>query len=417
MPARGPAIRLLPRIDQDNRFFWTSGSDGRLRFLRCQDCRSYVHPPSPVCPFCLSGDISPEAVSGRATLVAYTCNVQEWIPGSEPYLIGLVAIDEQEDVRSHHQPGRRRARRGPRRHGRRGRLRAARGRLPPPVPAAHPVGLHEHGRTAARAPGGDLRHRPVGHRPAPRPQRPGPDRRGVPGRRARRRTDPRRHRRAGHLPGNGCRHCRLRRAEQPRGPGRLAAQARLARRRRRGTWPDAGPHRRLPGRRGGPGPPRACLPDGDRVHRPGNRRPSGHRWKRRWRGRRRPEVLGLPAVVAPFRGRLRRQLDRPGRPTPHARVLVDQGAAGPDRPQRPAQRRPQPRRHLLRSHGSGQLPRRTHDLDPSLPLRLRRPLRRVDGLRRLPSRLRTGHPSPGLPCERGGHRAAGADPAGTSSTT
>jgi uncharacterized OB-fold protein len=52
-----------------------------------------------VCPFCLSGDISPEAVSGRATLVAYTCNVQEWIPGSEPYLIGLVAIDEQDDVR------------------------------------------------------------------------------------------------------------------------------------------------------------------------------------------------------------------------------------------------------------------------------------------------------------------------------
>jgi len=32
-------------------------------------------------------------------VVAYTCNVQQWIPGSEPYLIGLVAIDEQESVR------------------------------------------------------------------------------------------------------------------------------------------------------------------------------------------------------------------------------------------------------------------------------------------------------------------------------
>ena len=31
--------------------------------------------------------------------MAYTCNVQEWIPGSEPYLIGLVAIDEQDNVR------------------------------------------------------------------------------------------------------------------------------------------------------------------------------------------------------------------------------------------------------------------------------------------------------------------------------
>jgi uncharacterized OB-fold protein len=38
-------------------------------------------------------------VSGKATLVAYTCNIQQWIPGSDPYLIGLVAIDEQESVR------------------------------------------------------------------------------------------------------------------------------------------------------------------------------------------------------------------------------------------------------------------------------------------------------------------------------
>lgn len=97
--ARGPAIRLLPRVDQDNRFFWTSGSDGQLRFLRCQECNTYVHPPAPLCPTCLSGEVSAEVVSGRATLVAFTCNVQEWIPGSEPYLIGLVAIQEQDSVR------------------------------------------------------------------------------------------------------------------------------------------------------------------------------------------------------------------------------------------------------------------------------------------------------------------------------
>jgi hypothetical protein len=97
--ARGPAFRLLPRLDEDNTFFWTSGSDGKLRFLRCRECRTYVHPPSPVCPECLAGDLSPEAVSGRAKVVAFTCNIQEWIPGSDPYLIGLVAIEEQESVR------------------------------------------------------------------------------------------------------------------------------------------------------------------------------------------------------------------------------------------------------------------------------------------------------------------------------
>jgi uncharacterized OB-fold protein len=97
--ARGPAFRLLPRLEEDNRFFWTSGADGRLRFLRCRHCSYYVHPPAPRCPECLSEDVAPEPVSGRATLVAHTCNMQQWIPGSEPYLIGLVAIDEQESVR------------------------------------------------------------------------------------------------------------------------------------------------------------------------------------------------------------------------------------------------------------------------------------------------------------------------------
>ncbi len=41
----------------------------------------------------------PRRSSGRATVVAHTVNVQEWIPGSGPYLIGLVAIEEDERVR------------------------------------------------------------------------------------------------------------------------------------------------------------------------------------------------------------------------------------------------------------------------------------------------------------------------------
>jgi uncharacterized OB-fold protein len=99
LPARGPALRLLPRLGPENEFFWTSGADGLLRFLRCQPCGTYVHPPAPRCPACLSDDLAPEPVSGRATVVAYTLNVHGWIPGSDPYLIGLVAIEEDERVR------------------------------------------------------------------------------------------------------------------------------------------------------------------------------------------------------------------------------------------------------------------------------------------------------------------------------
>lgn len=99
MTAHGPALRLLPRLDDTNRFFWTSGADGRLRFLRCDQCRELVHPPAPRCPSCLSPDVTPREVSGRATVHAFTVNHQQWIPGSDPYIVGLVSIAEQPDVR------------------------------------------------------------------------------------------------------------------------------------------------------------------------------------------------------------------------------------------------------------------------------------------------------------------------------
>ena len=96
---RGPAIRVLPRLDAANSFFWTSGAQGALRFLRCQECRSYVHPPAPVCPYCVGGTLAPEAVSGRGRLHSWTVNHQQWIPGSDRYVVGLVTIAEQDDVR------------------------------------------------------------------------------------------------------------------------------------------------------------------------------------------------------------------------------------------------------------------------------------------------------------------------------
>jgi uncharacterized OB-fold protein len=97
--ARGPAIRVLPRLDDTNRFFWTSGQDGRLRFLRCGACRRYVHPPVPRCPYCLESALAPEPVSGSGVVHSFTVNHQQWIPGSELYVIGLVTIAEQDDVR------------------------------------------------------------------------------------------------------------------------------------------------------------------------------------------------------------------------------------------------------------------------------------------------------------------------------
>ena len=92
--------RPLPQLTDSNRFFWTSGADGTLRFLRCMQCRNYIHPPVPVCDKCLSMEQEVVAVSGRATLAAVTVNHQMWMPNLEPpYVVGIVEIEEQASVR------------------------------------------------------------------------------------------------------------------------------------------------------------------------------------------------------------------------------------------------------------------------------------------------------------------------------
>jgi uncharacterized OB-fold protein len=86
--------RVLPRLDAENRFFWTGGADGRLRFMRCQDCGTFIHPPRPVCRHCLSEKVAPEPVAGTGTVDTFTINYQEWRPGLEvPYVIARIAID------------------------------------------------------------------------------------------------------------------------------------------------------------------------------------------------------------------------------------------------------------------------------------------------------------------------------------
>lgn len=95
-----PGFRILPRLTDANEFFWTSGEDGRLRFLRCGDCGYWIHPPGPVCPACHSRSVAPEEVSGEAVVHTFTVNHQAWLPGFDPpYLVGIVELPEQAGLR------------------------------------------------------------------------------------------------------------------------------------------------------------------------------------------------------------------------------------------------------------------------------------------------------------------------------
>lgn len=93
-------FRVLPAIDDANEHFWQGGREGRLQFLRCQDCATWIHPTSPRCPSCLGKVLEVEAASGRATLLTYTLNHQPWVPSPDhPYAIAIVELEEQEGLR------------------------------------------------------------------------------------------------------------------------------------------------------------------------------------------------------------------------------------------------------------------------------------------------------------------------------
>ena len=93
-------FRVLPRVTPLTEHFWRGGADGELRILRCQVCATYVHPPAPVCPNCLSREVVATAVSGRATVHSCTVNHQAWNPTMPtPYVVALVELEEQTGLR------------------------------------------------------------------------------------------------------------------------------------------------------------------------------------------------------------------------------------------------------------------------------------------------------------------------------
>jgi uncharacterized protein len=82
--------------------FWEGANEGRLLIQRCQQCGTYIHLPRPVCRNCLSFDLQPEAVSGRATLYSYTITYKAFHPffvDKVPYVLASVELAEQPNLR------------------------------------------------------------------------------------------------------------------------------------------------------------------------------------------------------------------------------------------------------------------------------------------------------------------------------
>ena len=97
IPAAGP--RMLPAVDDSNRAFWTGGRDGVLMVGRCAACGRWALPPATTCDSC-GGVLEPTAASGRARVWTWTLNAYQYHPEvPPPYLVAIVVLDEQDDLR------------------------------------------------------------------------------------------------------------------------------------------------------------------------------------------------------------------------------------------------------------------------------------------------------------------------------
>jgi uncharacterized OB-fold protein len=99
MAATYPPLPLATPLTQ---FFWDGCKAHKLMILRCQACGWFVHYPRPVCNKCLSTELAPEEVSGRASLYAYTVTVQAFHPyfvDKLPYTLAVVELEEQPGLR------------------------------------------------------------------------------------------------------------------------------------------------------------------------------------------------------------------------------------------------------------------------------------------------------------------------------
>ena len=96
----GPWSGPVPVADIDSAPFWAGLRRHELAILRCDECRTYVHPPQASCPKCLSLALTAEAVSGRGSVYSFTVVNREFAPGIKPpYVAALVDLVEQDGLR------------------------------------------------------------------------------------------------------------------------------------------------------------------------------------------------------------------------------------------------------------------------------------------------------------------------------
>jgi uncharacterized protein len=90
------------RIDRDNIAHYRGLMAGKLLINRCTDCGHWIYPHRPLCPQCLSWNVTPTKVSGNGRLYMYTLLHQSRDPDkplAAPMQAAAIELNEQHGLR------------------------------------------------------------------------------------------------------------------------------------------------------------------------------------------------------------------------------------------------------------------------------------------------------------------------------
>jgi len=87
----------LPRIDEENKWFWQACARHQLTLQKCGGCATLRFYPRALCPSCLSSKTEYLRASGRGKVYTFTVTHQNQAPGFRdelPYVMAYVELDE-----------------------------------------------------------------------------------------------------------------------------------------------------------------------------------------------------------------------------------------------------------------------------------------------------------------------------------
>ena len=96
------AVRPMPDPTPMTQFFWDGANAHKLLIQRCNECGHHIHLPRPVCNRCLSTDLTPAEMSGKAILDTWTIPMQPIDPyfiEHMPYVYAVVELPEEPNLK------------------------------------------------------------------------------------------------------------------------------------------------------------------------------------------------------------------------------------------------------------------------------------------------------------------------------